>query len=92
MLFKFYRFGITLAAGLVVLAGFSGSGQRIEGLLDAPHANTNYITHLVEYMKCRELSWQLQVQGTNEQDMVKLKQAAAEWAKAEEIVKQISEQ
>ena len=33
MLFKFYRFGITLAAGLVVLAGFSGSGQRIEGLL-----------------------------------------------------------
>jgi rhomboid protease GluP len=63
---------------------------RTEGLLAAPDGDRAYLPRLVEYMRCREESWQMQVEGLREQDPTKLEQANERWTAAEEMVKELA--
>jgi rhomboid protease GluP len=64
--------------------------KKIEGLLDVPYADRAYLSRLVEYMRCREESWQLRVEGIREQDAAKIEQANQKGAAADEMASRLA--
>jgi len=63
---------------------------KIEGLLDAPHGDRAYLSRLVEYMRCREESWQMQVEALREQDSAKFERANERSTEADEMAKKLA--
>ena len=78
------------APGPDILPPWIETRGKIEGLLDAPHGDRAYLSRLVEYMRCREESWQMQVEGLREQDFAKLERANERWTAADEMAKKLA--
>jgi rhomboid protease GluP len=72
-----------------VLPLWIGARKDIEKLLNVPYADRAFLSRLVEYMRCREESWQMQVEGLREQDAAKIEQANQKWAAAEEMAQRL---
>ncbi len=49
--------------------------EEMESFLSLEHVNKDYLEILVRYIRCREESWQLLVQGLREQDNAKIQRA-----------------
>lgn len=73
-----------------VLPPWIESRGRIEGVLNAPHADRALLSRLVEYMKCREEGWQILVEGLHDQDPVKIEQSNDRLAAAEKMAKALA--
>jgi rhomboid protease GluP len=73
-----------------VLPPWIESRKRIEKLLDAPYGNHAYLSRLVTYMRCREESWQMEVQGLREQNLATLKQAGDRWTAADKMARELA--
>jgi rhomboid protease GluP len=73
-----------------VLPPWIESRGRIEKLLDAPYGNRAYLSRLVKYMRCREESWQMEVQGLREQNPATLKQASDRWTAADKMARELA--
>jgi len=50
--------------------------EEVEGFSDLENADKNYLEILVRYIRCREESWKLLVQGLREQDEAKIHRAS----------------
>ena len=49
--------------------------EEVESFLSLKHVNKDYLEILVRYIRCREESWQLLVQGLREQDEAKIQRS-----------------
>jgi rhomboid protease GluP len=73
-----------------VLPPWVESRRRIEGLLGLPYGNQRFLSRLVEYVRCREESWRLRVEGLRKQDPATCKQADDRWIAADKIAQGLS--
>jgi rhomboid protease GluP len=68
-----------------VLPPWIETRHRIEKLLDLSYGNKVFLAKLVAYMRCREESWQLLVEGSREQDLDKIERASQKGAEADTL-------
>ena len=73
-----------------VLPRWTEIRARIEGLIGLPYGDQDYLARLVAYMKCREESWQIQIEALREHNQRKVHMASFRWSEAEEMVKELS--
>jgi len=73
-----------------VLPQWRKSLRQIELLAETPHVDRARFARLVEYMKTREESWSLRVQGIRQQDASKIDRADERSLDADEIAKELS--
>jgi hypothetical protein len=73
-----------------VLPPWIETRERIEGLLQTPYGDRAYLSQLVEYIRYREESWRLQIEGLRLQDSATLERANNKWTAAEEMAKKLT--
>ena len=73
-----------------VLAPWVEVRGRMEALVDLPYADPVFLSRLVEYMRAREASWQMRMEGLRRQDRSKLDQADDMSMAADAIAEELS--
>jgi hypothetical protein len=73
-----------------VLPPWSEARKQVTALLDAPTVDRAALTEYANYLRLREESWQLLIQGIRESDRAKLDRHHEKWLEADRIARQLS--